>query len=103
MNQFVRTAAVELGPTGVRINVVAPGVTRTPKLLGRLDDDQWAAIEGLYPLGRAAHPTDIAGALLFLASDLAQHVSAQVLNVDGGLTAKSPLDGVDFATPKKKA
>ena len=102
MNQFVRTAAVELGPTGVRINVVSPGVTRTPRLLQRLGEEQWQEIEERYPQGRAATPSDIAGAVLFLASDLAQHVSAQILTVDGGLTARSPLEGVDFAGERKK-
>jgi NAD(P)-dependent dehydrogenase (short-subunit alcohol dehydrogenase family) len=102
MNQFVRTAAVELGPTGVRINVVSPGVTRTPRLMKRLGDEQWQEIEERYPLGRAAFPSDIAGAVLFLTSDLAQHVNAQILTVDGGLTARSPLDGVDFAGERIK-
>jgi NAD(P)-dependent dehydrogenase (short-subunit alcohol dehydrogenase family) len=102
MNQFVRTAAVEFGPTGVRINVVSPGVTRTPRLLQRLGEEQWQEIEERYPAGRAATPSDIAGAVLFLASDLASHVSAQILTVDGGLTARSPLEGVDFAGERKK-
>jgi NAD(P)-dependent dehydrogenase (short-subunit alcohol dehydrogenase family) len=97
MNQFVRTAAVELGPTGVRLNVVAPGVTRTPRLLKRLGDEQWREIEARYPLGRAGTPVDVAAAVLFLSSALAGHINAQILTVDGGLTARSPLDGVDFA------
>jgi 3-oxoacyl-[acyl-carrier protein] reductase len=102
MNQFVRTAAVELGPTRVRLNVVSPGVTRTPRLLKRLGEEQWREIEARYPLGRAGTPADVAAAVLFLASDLASHVNAQVLTVDGGLTARSPLDGVDFAGERSK-
>jgi NAD(P)-dependent dehydrogenase (short-subunit alcohol dehydrogenase family) len=102
MNQFVRTAAVELGPTGVRLNVVSPGVTRTPRLLKRLGAEQWQEVEERYPLGRAATPNDIASAVLFLASGLAQHVNGHILTVDGGLTARSPLDGVDFANERKK-
>src|SRR5262245_36736443 len=103
MNQFVRTAAVELGPTGVRLNVVSPGVTRTPRLLKRLGEEQWREIEERYPLGRAGAPADVAAAVLFLSSGLAGHINAQILTVDGGLTARSPLDGVDFAGERTKA
>lgn len=102
MNQFVRVAAVELGPTGVRVNVVSPGVTRTPRLLKRLGVEQWQEIEERYPHGRAATPSDVAGAILFLTSGLAQHVNGHVLTVDGGLTARSPLDGVDFAGERNR-
>lgn len=104
LHHFVSVAAVELGPTGVRVNVVSPAVTRTPRLEQRLGKEQWAAIEALYPLGKAATTPDIAGVILFLASGLAAHVNGQTIVVDGGLTNRSPLFGVDFGgKPAAKA
>lgn len=87
---LVRTAAVELGPAGVRVNAVAPGVVWTPRISAFLGDDGRVRNEANTPLGRVAIPPDIAGALLYLCSDLSSYVSGQVLVVDGGVGAKFP-------------
>jgi len=91
---MVRTAAVELGPVGIRVNSVAPGTTRTPRMTA---DDQFettltqTALRT--PLRRVGEPSDVAAALLFLASGLAAHISGQNLVVDGGLSQTYPVAG----------
>jgi NAD(P)-dependent dehydrogenase (short-subunit alcohol dehydrogenase family) len=85
---LVRSAAVELGPDGIRVNAVAPGVVWTPRVSAYLGEEGHATNAANTPLGRVALPADIAGALLFLASDLAGYVSGQTLVVDGGVSAK---------------
>lgn len=87
---LVRTGAVELGPLGVRVNAVAPGVVWTPRVSAYLGDEGRARNEDNTPLGRVALPADIAGAALFLASDLAAYVTGQTLVVDGGVGVKFP-------------
>lgn len=76
--------AVELGSAGIRVNAVAPGTIVTSKSADPEDDAGRAAI----PLGRRGLPREIAGAVLFLLSDLATFVSGQVLAVDGGSSVK---------------
>jgi 3-oxoacyl-[acyl-carrier protein] reductase len=79
--------AVELGPSGVRVNAVAPGTILTPAVAAMLDEDARAARRRTVPAGRLGTPEDIAAAVVFLASDAAGYVTGQVLYVDGGLTA----------------
>jgi len=87
---LTRTMALEWGPLGIRVNAVAPGTIRVPR--GRSDDDP-ARDRAALPLGRRGEPGDVAGAVLFLLSDLAQWVTGQVLAVDGGASIKpSTLD-----------
>jgi NAD(P)-dependent dehydrogenase (short-subunit alcohol dehydrogenase family) len=87
---LVRSAAVELGPLGVRTNAVAPGVVWTPRVSAYLGEEGRRANSDNTPLRRVALPADIAAGLLFLASDLAGYVNGQVLVVDGGVSAKFP-------------
>ncbi len=87
---LVRTGAVELGPSGVRVNAVAPGVVWTPRVSGYLGEEGRAGNEQNTPLRRVALPADIAAAILFLASDLSSYVTGQTLVVDGGVGAKFP-------------
>ncbi len=87
---LVRTAAVELGPSGVRVNAVAPGVVWTPRVSALLGDEGEARNRANTPLRRVAQPADIAAAVLFLCSDLAGYVTGQTLVVDGGVGAKFP-------------
>jgi len=96
---LVRSAAVELGPSGVRVNAVAPGVVWTPRVSGYLGEAGRRANVANAPLRRVALPADIAAALLFLSSDLASYVNGHVLVVDGGVAAKFPYPLPDEAGP----
>jgi NAD(P)-dependent dehydrogenase (short-subunit alcohol dehydrogenase family) len=87
---LVRSAAVELGPLGIRVNAVAPGVVWTPRVSGYLGEEGRAEQSANAPLGRVAQPADIAAALLFLVSDLAAYISGQTLVVDGAVGVKFP-------------
>ncbi len=82
---LMRTMALEWGPLGIRVNAVAPGTIRVPRNQAGDDPERDRTI---LPLGRRGAPSDIAGAVLFLLSDLAQWVTGQVLAVDGGASVK---------------
>ena len=82
---LAKSLAAELGPRGIRTNVVAPGWVDTDMCTGILDDpEQRQKIMDQIPLHRIASPEDIAGAVLFLASDLSRHINGEVINVNGG-------------------
>lgn len=86
--QLARALAAELGHRGVRVNAVAPGVVETPLTRQIKDDPQWyRAYADKGALGRWAQPSEIAGAVVFLASDAASFVTGACLWVDGGWTA----------------
>ena len=87
---LVRTGAVEMGPAGIRVNAVAPGVVWTPRVSAFLGDEGRERNIANTPLRRVAQPADIAAAILFLASDLASTSPGQTLTVDGGVGAKFP-------------
>lgn len=87
---LVRTGAVELGPSGVRVNAVAPGVVWTPRVSAALGEQGRSRNEENTPLRRVALPADIAACILFLSSDMAGYVSGHTLVVDGGVGAKFP-------------
>lgn len=101
LHHLVRCAAVEYAPQGVRLNTVAPGPTRTPRLMALLGDG-WAALEQTIPLRQAAEPADVASAVLFLASDMARCITAQLIAVDGGAlaTIARPLPVASFPPPQ---
>ena len=88
LHHLAAQTAVELGPLGVRVNVVAPGATRTPRLQAALTEAQWEAVARDHVVGRPALPADIASTILFLASDMGRHLTGQTLIVDGGSTIK---------------
>jgi NAD(P)-dependent dehydrogenase (short-subunit alcohol dehydrogenase family) len=87
---LVRSAAVELGPHGIRVNAVAPGVVWTPRVSGYLGEKGRARNSENAPLRRVALPADIAAAILFFTSELSSYVSGQTLSVDGGVGVKFP-------------
>jgi 3-oxoacyl-[acyl-carrier protein] reductase len=80
---LARTAARELGRFGIRVNVVSPGLIDTSMTASLPAEAREQALRES-ALGRAGEPDDVAGAVLFLVSDLARHVTGQVLRVDGG-------------------
>lgn len=85
---LTRQLAFDLGPLGIRVNAVAPGVVRTPMTEAYFEDEErMARLRAAYPLGRAAEPEDVAGVALFLASDAARFVTGAIIPVDGGYTA----------------
>lgn len=81
--QFVKHLAGELGPSGVTVNSVAPGMADT-RLVGDLPEKQRLITARQTPLRRLAHPDDVAGAVAYLASDDAAFVTGATLRVNGG-------------------
>ncbi len=85
LDAFVRALAGEVGPGGVRVNTVAPGLTLTDAT-APLPRQQKEAAAASCPLRRNGLPSDVAGAILFLASDLSRFMTGSYLPVDGGYT-----------------
>jgi NAD(P)-dependent dehydrogenase (short-subunit alcohol dehydrogenase family) len=87
---FSKVMAVELGPHGIYVNVISPGPTVTPQI-APVDPQDYLSRHYI-PLDKMAQPEDHANAALFLASAASDHITGQVLNVDGGefITRKRP-------------
>ena len=89
VNQIVRVLALEWGGRGVTVNAVAPTFIYTPGTAERLDDpDYRQAVVARIPMGKVGAIADVAGAVIYLASDAAALVNGIVLPVDGGWTAQ---------------
>lgn len=85
---MTRAAAVELAPTGTRVNAIAPGIIRTPMTEDRLSNSEETAwLMGRVPAGRPGEPIEIAAAVAFLISSAASYVNGVLLPVDGGWSA----------------
>jgi 3-oxoacyl-[acyl-carrier protein] reductase len=85
---FSRNLAAELGPLGIRVNCVAPGLV-SPTQSSRLTlESVKDALIAQTPLRRIATPEDVAGPVLFLASDWSRFMTGQVLVVDGGMVMR---------------
>ena len=84
VNGLTRSLSRELGPFGIRVNAVAPGITRTD-MLSVLPDEMIKPLIERIPLRKITEPQDIANAYLYLASDLASCVSGAILPVDGAM------------------
>ncbi len=82
VNGLTKSLARELGKDQIRVNAVAPGVTRTD-MVAALPDEMVAKVSAGIPLGRVGEPQEVANVFLFLASDLASYVSGSIVSVDG--------------------
>jgi len=86
---FTKTAALELAPHGIRVNALAPDVTLTEGILAMSGPGFEERTSLMVPMGRLGHVDEMAGAAVFLASDLSSYVTGQTLGVDGGTAAAS--------------
>ena len=88
IEQFTKSAAVELGPHGIRVNCIAPGAIATERTAAEAGDyaGTWSRVT---PLRRVGTPEDIAGPLIFLCSDAASFVTGQTIWVDGGVFSQA--------------
>lgn len=85
LNMLTKSWAAEFGTSGVRVNAVSPGTTRTPAV--EIMGDGLNQLAAQSPLGYVAQPEQIADAIVYLASDEAGYITGAILNVDGGRTA----------------
>jgi len=86
IRSFARSWAAELKERKIRVNVVSPGPVETPGFFSFADDAMRAALAGMIPLGRVAQPSEIAKAIVYLATDDSSFVNGIELAVDGGVT-----------------
>jgi 3alpha(or 20beta)-hydroxysteroid dehydrogenase len=86
---LTRAAALDLGPLGIRVNAILPGVIRTP-MVSYVVESREAEIAAGLPLRRIGEPDDVAGAALFLASDDSAWITGTDITVDGGHIAQTP-------------
>ena len=86
VNGMTLSLARELGPSNIRVNAVAPGITKTD-MVAALPDQMIQPMIAAIPLRRIGEPEDIANAFLFLASDMASYVTGEILSVDGAMRA----------------
>ena len=82
---LARAMARELGSAGIRVNCVTPGLIDTDIIKGKLPEERKTEIAGTIPLGRLGRPEDIAGACVFLGSDLSAYCTGMTLDVNGGM------------------
>jgi len=80
LEAYSRSAAAELGPLGITVNIVSPGPVQTGYMTPQMEEE----LIGDIPLRRVGRPTDIADAMVFLASEQAGWVTGQLLRVHGG-------------------
>jgi NAD(P)-dependent dehydrogenase (short-subunit alcohol dehydrogenase family) len=100
VDAFVRSAAMDLGPHGIRVNAVAPGVVRT-RISRFVIEDPVLGPQYLrtIPLGRFGEPEDVAALVRFLASDEAAYLTGQTVVLDGGQTLGIALEAADVELP----
>jgi len=90
-SQLARNYAVELGPSNIRVNAIAPGLIRTDFATVLWDGKAGENFAARTPLGRLGEPKDIAGVAQFLASDAASFVTGQTIIADGGVLTADPF------------
>ncbi len=89
---LTKSAAIEYGAEGIRVNAVSPGAIRTTmlrKVFG--GDEALDRMGGVHPVGRIGNPSEVANAVAWLFSDCSSYYTGQSLTLDGGLTAQRPL------------
>lgn len=96
---LIRSMAVEAGPLGVRVNGVAPGPTKTPRLAHLDDGESGDTLRSIIPLARLGNPDDVASVVLFLGSNLARYVTGQTIPVDGGVSVRYFVPPLDLTAP----
>ena len=82
---LARAMARELGPAGIRVNCITPGLIATDIIKGKLNEDRKVELAETIPLGRLGRPDDVAGACIFLGSDLSAYCTGVTLDVNGGM------------------
>jgi hypothetical protein len=88
---LTKTAAIECGRYGIRVNAVSPGAVRTEMLLEVFDTQEALdEMSAVYPIGRIGRPEEIADAVAWLFSERSSYYTGQSLILDGGLTAQRP-------------
>ena len=111
VEHLTKTLAVELGPSGIRVNAVAPDIfpNQSTAALGFTSSDTTSPLAQMeydiaIPLGRPGRPSDLSGCVLFLASELAAYVTGTTLHVDGGTLANGGWmrwpEGYDNTVPR---
>jgi 3-oxoacyl-[acyl-carrier protein] reductase len=86
---YTKTAALELAPHKIRVNALAPDLTVTEGLLRMSPDGLSPNMGHMIPMGRPGHVDEMAGAAVFLASDMSSYITGQTIHVDGGTQAAS--------------
>jgi 3-oxoacyl-[acyl-carrier protein] reductase len=94
MNAFARSLAREVGPQGVLVNVVEPGLILSDRMREHLTDEITAQLSRNFPVPRAGLPSEIASAVLFMASKEAAYITGSSLLVDGGATM-APIPAIE--------
>ena len=85
---ITKSMSPELGPLGIRVNAIAPGMTKTPLVEYMLKDPEAVArIKAAHPIGRMGEPEEIAAVIVFLLTDDASFMTGAIVSVDGGQTA----------------
>jgi len=97
---LTKTAAVEYGKHGIRVNAISPGAVRTEMLLDVFGTQKAIDRMGaVHPLGRVGRPEEIADAVAWLFSERSSYYTGQSLTLDGGLTAQRPMIEPQVAEP----
>jgi NAD(P)-dependent dehydrogenase (short-subunit alcohol dehydrogenase family) len=106
LNALTRNAAAQLGRQNIRCNAVLPGLVLSPLARRIMTEAQIRMIQRHVILPRASVPEDIAGAVVFLASDAASFITGQTISVDGGITTHTPyfadvMDAISATPPQQ--
>ncbi|MBB4632008.1 SDR family NAD(P)-dependent oxidoreductase [Sphingosinicella soli] len=91
LNAFMRSAALELGPRGITVNAIEPGLTASDRMVEHLDPAVADRIARTFPIPRVGTPDDIANAVMFLVSPASSYITGESIAVDGGTALASPI------------